>query len=111
VLPDSTDLLDALRAVAYTHRATLIGRETEHHFLFVGPSGKPYSSSGAWSNALVNVFAAPLASIQTQGAASAGAAMQDSHLPPRVATRVSTNVLRKSAGLRNCQTVRHSQSV
>jgi hypothetical protein len=97
VLPDSKDLMDALRAVVYTHRKTLVGRETGHRFLFVGPSGKAYTTSGAWSNALVNVFAAPLASVQPQSAASAGAAMQGSQLAPRVPVRVGTNVLRKSA--------------
>jgi hypothetical protein len=83
-VPDNRDLLDLIRAVAYTHRATLLNGQT-HRFLLVGPSGKPYGSSGAFCNAMNAVFAAPLAKVQQQP--SAGAA---------VVPRVGPNVLRKS---------------
>jgi hypothetical protein len=114
VLPDSKDLLDALRAVAYTHRATLVGRETAHSFLFVGPSGKPYGSSGAWNTALVSVFAAPLAAVQPQWAASAGAGAGAAAAPARVVPRIGPNVLRKSAvtnKLPECKTPAEQKSL
>jgi hypothetical protein len=114
VLPDSKDLLDALRAVAYTHRATLVGRETGHRFLFVGPSGKPYGSSGAWNSALVSVFAAPFADVQPQWAASAGAGAGAAAAPARVAPRIGPNVLRKSAvtnKLPECKTPAEQKSL
>jgi hypothetical protein len=99
-LPENADLLDALHAVAYTHRTTLVGRTPSHRFLFVGPSGKPYASSGAWANALNGVFAAPLAKVSSTGVV----------VPPRV----GTNVLRKSSitqKLPECTTLADRESL
>ena len=92
-LPVNKDLTDALHAVLYTYRTVLVGRN-KHRFVFMGPSGKPYNSSGAWTAALNAVFAAPLAMV---------APVANGVITPRV----GVNVMRKSTVTKKlpaCQT-------